>query len=105
MARASKSGVSSPESPFGKPMVLDHGKKDGGIGVKMDSMVSKPIESDYVEPMQRTNPGYLEKLKFEAWQAEEAKRQKAKESFGAGFKTKVFGASPNSPHANVQTIF
>jgi hypothetical protein len=86
-------------------MVLDHGKRDGGKGVVMESMAAKPFEQDYVEPQERSNPEYLRKLKLEAHANEKAKREKALKAFGLGFSGGVIGASPNSPSNKVQLIY
>ena len=86
-------------------MVLNHGVRDGGKGVAMESLASKPFESDYIEPQERSNPDYLKKLKNEAHAVEKAKREKALKAFGLGFSGGVIGASPNSPHGRVQTIY
>lgn len=94
-------------NPFGKPQTLDHGKVDGGKGIPMADMQSKPMEAGYVEPEMRSNPVYLAKLAAEKAdrEAADASRKKAMKAFGIGLVGEVVGASPNSPIANVKNFY
>lgn len=96
------SGKASAPHDFGNPVIIVHRKEDGnaeGRGVKMDAMGPKNIESDYIEPGQRNNPEYLEKLR-----AEKLKSDKAKRAMGFTIQTQVLGASPNSPLSKVNVL-
>lgn len=104
MGRASRKG-----QELAPVSVNTHIKHDGGTGIApgvgIESAMSKPMETGYVEPEERSNPEYLKKLKLEALANEKAKREKAMKAFGLGLSGGVIGASPNSPIGKVQTIY
>lgn len=94
-------------NPFGKPAVIVHLKEDGGSGISADANTPKHIQSDYVEPMQRTNPEYLQKLADDKILSDieaKEKREKALKAFGHG-QARIVGASPNAPYFKPQTVF
>lgn len=107
MARASKTQTvqASEGTPFARSAVSVYPKEDGGKGIA--SMQSKPIEAGYVEPMQRNNPEYLNKLADQKLLSDietKAKRDNALKAFGGGV-VKIIGASPNSPVRTHKILF
>jgi hypothetical protein len=99
MGRASQGVAAKTANPFGKPVTIDFKKEDGGTGISVESMQSKPMEAGYIEPEQRSNPEYLKSL------ADKSALEKIKKTFGFAGSSRVIGASPNSPQSRVQTIF
>lgn len=99
MARASQGKAVNTANPFGKPVVIEFRKEDGGKGLSAESMQAKPMEAGYIEPEQRSNPEYLKAL------AEKQAVEKIKKTFGFAGTSRVIGASPNSPQSRVQTVF
>lgn len=106
VVEAEAPGVDLGVYPFGKPTVIVHKKEDGGTGIPASAMQAQPLEADYVEPGDRSNPEYLAKLADEkaADDEQKAKADKAKRAFGFGTRPIVFGGSPNSPQAKINLI-
>ena len=99
MGRASQGKAGNTAGPFGKAVVIDFKKEEGGKGLSVESMQSKPMEAGYIEPEQRSNPEYLKA------QADKASAEKIRKTFGFAGTSKVIGASPNSPQSRVQTVY